>query len=298
MTSIVVFGDINVDIVSRLSGPVNFESDTNATTRMSVGGSPSNVAAWIAYSGHDVSLLAAVADDDLGTLARHRLAQRGVRTSHIQTIMGGHTGTCVIVVDSEGNRTMFPDFGANLQVSLTQPCAAQIRQADILVMSAYTFMRAETQQQAIDVVTLARENDTFVVIDAASSAPIRTVGPQKVRSFLEHADILLANDDEVAALISDGATSWLGSRSNLIIKHGAGGASWWTNGVLITQVPAPRIDVVDTTGAGDALCAGVVGALGSHGSWFDVPVEVKFNALRTAVEIASRCCIQQGAWPQ
>ena len=298
MTSIVVFGDVNVDVVSRLAGEINVESDANVTTRIAIGGSPCNMAAWIAHAGHQVSLLSAVADDDLGVWIRNKLNHAGIATTHVQTVAGDHTGTCVIMVDAHGKRTMFPDFGANLRIAITQPFVERIKQADVLVLSAYTFLRPETAQQAKDAVALARGSGTCVVIDAASSAPILATGPALVREFLESADILFANDDEVAALTSDGATDWLGTRSNLIIKHGPGGASWWSRGLLVAQVPAPAVTVVDTTGAGDALCAGVVGALRSEGSWFDIPVEIKFNALRLAVDLASRCCIQLGAWPR
>jgi sugar/nucleoside kinase (ribokinase family) len=193
---------------------------------------------------------------------------------------------------------MFPDFGANLHVHLDEARTQAIREASVLVMSAYTLMRPETVELAEQALEIAIESGTRIVVDAASSAPIRAWGANKVRSFLVRADLVLANDDEIQSLTEDGHETWLHTLPNVIIKHGAGGASWWSQGELHTQIPALEIDVVDTTGAGDALCGGLVAALVGHDDWAELSDAVRFEALTQAIQTASTCCQQVGAWPR
>lgn len=296
MSTIVVLGDVNVDVISVIDGSINFASDTSSINRFAVGGSPCNMAAWAAKASGNVSLIADVGDDFLGGWVINHLSTCSIDTAYIQQV-DGRTGTCVIIVDEQGQRTMFPDFGANLDVVLNDDRIRAITIASVLVMSAYTFMRPETQELARQTVEVAQASGTRIVIDAASSAPIASWGPSRVREFLSCADLVLANDDEISALTQDGHESWLHTLPNVVVKHGAGGASWWSNGELHTQLPAQDLTVIDTTGAGDALCGGLVARLVSHGDWDSLTDVDRLEALTFAIATASVCCTQIGAWP-
>lgn len=297
MSSIVVLGDINVDIVSLIDGEVHFNSDTSSINRHVVGGSPCNMAAWIAHSSAGVSLIADVGSDFLGDWALAQISAGLIDTRHIKRNTG-RTGTCVIIVDNNGQRTMFPDFGANLVVELDQARVQAIKVASVLVMSAYTFMRPQTQTLALQALEIAKASRTRVVIDAASSAPIRSWGADRVRDFLGQADLVLANDDEIAELTIEGHEAWLKSLPNLVIKHGPDGASWWAYGRKRTQLPAKDVVAVDTTGAGDALCGGLVARIVMFADWSQVSDADRKTALDSAIATASECCTHIGAWPQ
>lgn len=296
MSSIVVFGDVNVDVLSLIKSSVSFASDTTASNQLAIGGSPSNMAAWIAHCGKAPILIADIGHDVLGKWVNDELGRRAIDVSCVQQTEH-RTGTCVIIVDDHGQRTMFPDFGANLYVHLDEARIQAIREASVLVMSAYTLMRPETVALAEQALEIAIASGTRVVVDAASSAPIRSWGANKVRTFLVRADLVLANDDEISALTEGGHEEWLHTLPNVIIKHGPGGASWWSHGELHTQIPALDIEVIDTTGAGDALCGGLVSALVDHDDWTDFSDQERFDALTYAVETASACCQHIGAWP-
>lgn len=297
MSNVVVLGDVNVDVLSVIDGTVNFSSDTTSVNRLAVGGSPCNMAAWAAHASSNVSLIADVGNDFLGEWVISHLSTCSIDTASIQKV-AGRTGTCVIIVDAQGQRTMFPDFGANLDVVLDEERIRAITIASVLVMSAYTFMRPETEHLAIQAVDIARASGTRIVIDAASSAPIRLWGPDKVRDFLNQADLVFANDDEIQALTEDGHESWLHTLPNIIIKHGPGGASWWSHGDLHARLPAQSFDVIDTTGAGDALCGGLVAKLTHFGDWNALTDSERKESLSFAIATASMCCTQIGAWPQ
>ena len=297
MTDIVVLGDINIDVISRINGPINLNSDTKSVNSLTVGGSTCNVASWIASTDVPVTLLAAVGKDMLGEQAITQLKSLGVTTTLLHHDADHATGTCVIVVDNTGQRTMFPDFGANLHFEINRADAEAIKNAKVLIMSAYTFFRAETHALALEALLLAKENGTKVVLDAASSAPIRETGAQLVRDYLSQADLVLANDDEMRELMQ-GDLNWFTTLPNLIHKHGPNGATWYSRGETKAELPAEPIDVVDTTGAGDSLCAGIVSKLVEFDDWQALTNDQCVEVLKYAIHLSALCCSDVGAAPR
>ena len=112
MSRIVVLGDLMVDVVVRLSGPLAQASDAPAEIRFRGGGSAANTAAWLGAAGADVALVARVGDDERGRGAVEELRRVGVDT-RIVLDPGRSTGTCLVLIDPGGERTMAPDAGAN-----------------------------------------------------------------------------------------------------------------------------------------------------------------------------------------
>lgn len=296
MAEIVVLGDINIDVIARINGAVNLNSDTKSDNSLTVGGSTCNVASWIAFTDTPVTLMAAVGQDMLGEQATTKLRELGVDSSLIHHDANHATGTCVIVVDDAGQRTMFPDFGANLHYEISSMDAAAIKDAQVLIMSAYTFFRKETHALALEALLLAKENDTKVVLDAASSAPIRDTGAQLVRDYLAQADLVLANDDEMRELMQ-GDLQWFATLPNLIHKHGPNGATWYSHGETKAELPAETIEVVDTTGAGDSLCAGVVSKLSQISDWSSLTNNECVDILKFGIHLSAQCCSEIGAAP-
>lgn len=297
MPQVLVIGDINVDVVSQFDGALNQNSDTPARTSITLGGSPSNMSTWLAHSDVRVFLLGGVGDDLFGSWSLQQLGTYGVDTSLVTVFGADRTGTCVILVNQMGDRTMLPDPGANLQVSPDAEFDGAIDDADIVVMSAYSFIRPETREMAEHAVRRARANGCCVVLDAASAAPIQVAGPTRVREWLLNADFVIANEDEVEALGSDTTSDWRSQLGNLIVKRGARGASWFRNGQPVCDVQATAVDVIDTTGAGDAFLAGVVASLTVNENWHEVSDDVRRAALASGAQLAGECCSRVGATP-
>jgi sugar/nucleoside kinase (ribokinase family) len=249
---VVVIGDLLVDVIARPEGPLRVGSDTAASVRLGGGGSAANTACWIAATGGRATLLAAVGDDALGVVARDDLAAAGVDLVG-PVLAGVPTGTCVVIVDPSGERTMLPDRGANehLPASAVAPALAGAAWAHV---SGYALLHPGSR--AAGVAALAAGVPTSV--DAASSGPLRDLGAAAFRDLIAGADLLFANADEVDALGGLGAA--LATAGAVVLKRGPDGATW-TDGTTTIDVPAVPADVVDTTGAGDALAAGFLTAL-------------------------------------
>ena len=297
MTQICIIGDINVDVVSLLSEPLQTNTDTIATNGISLGGSTCNVAVWLTHLDVPVDLVSAIGDDVLGSWVITQLQAYGVADTNVKSIPNQRTGTCVILVDENGNRSMMPDFGANLKQVVDANLEKLISASDIVVMSAYTFMRAESTKFALDVLECVANSPSRLVIDAASSSPIQKFGAAKVRSYLARADLVLANEDEYAALGVGAPAGWESDFQNLIIKRGERGALWLHRGEEVASVAADPIEVVDTTGAGDAFCAGLLSKLMTRPDW-DNLVNLDFaESLLVAAHAAADNCKTIGAGP-
>lgn len=297
MAQICIIGDINVDVVSLLSEPLQTNTDTIATNGITLGGSTCNVAVWLTHLGVPVDLVSAIGDDVLGAWVITQLQAYGVSDANVKSISNQRTGTCVILVDEAGARSMMPDFGANLMQAVDANLEQLIAASDIVVMSAYTFMRPQSTQFALDVLDSVAKSDCRMVIDAASSSPIQKFGAAKVRNYLARADLVLANEDEYAALSVDAPSGWENDFQNLIIKRGERGALWLNRGREVASVAADPIEVVDTTGAGDAFCAGLLSQLLTRPDWNSLEVLDFAESLLVATRAAADNCKTIGAGP-
>jgi ribokinase len=226
--TLVVLGDLMVDVVTRASGALRRGSDTAARISVQGGGSAANVAAWAAYLGTPVTLVCRVGDDDRGRAAVAELRGVEVRAA---VDPERPTGTCVVLVEPGGERTMLPDPGAN-----DGPLAA-IPLGDHLHVVGYALLRDGPRAGALAAIERARAAGMTVSVDPSSWALLRP-------GAIPPVDLLLPNEREAPLVEGD-----------MVVKLGAGGARWGD-----IHVPAERVDVLDTTGAGDAFAAGFLTA--------------------------------------
>jgi sugar/nucleoside kinase (ribokinase family) len=294
---ICVIGEINVDVITLLSGPLQKNTDTTSVNAITLGGSTCNIAVWLTHLGVNIDLVGAIGDDVLGSWVITQLQAFGVSDLNIKTISNNRTGTCVILVDETGARSMMPDFSSNLAQSLDQNIERLIFDSDIVVMSAYTFLRPESRKFALDVLECVEKSNTRIVIDAASSSPIETTGADKVRKYLARADLVLANEDEFAALAVKAPDNWTSEFKNLIVKQGERGALWLFKGQEVASVKAEPVKVLDTTGAGDAFCAGLLSQLRLRDNWENLGDVDYAQSLLVASHTAGENCKTLGATP-
>jgi sugar/nucleoside kinase (ribokinase family) len=296
-SKICVIGDINVDVITLLSGPLQKNTDTTSVNAITLGGSTCNIAVWLTHLGVETDLVGAIGDDVLGTWVITQLQAFGVSDKNIRTITNNRTGTCVILVDETGARSMMPDFGANLVQGVDQELENLISESDIVVMSAYTFLRPESRKFALDVLESVDKSNARMVIDAASSSPITNAGPDKVRKYLVRADLVLANEDEFAVLAVGAPEDWTSEFKNLIVKRGERGALWLSKGQEVASVKAEEVKVLDTTGAGDAFCAGLLSQLRLRSNWENLADVDYAHSLLVASHTAGENCKTLGATP-
>ena len=257
--TLVVLGDLMVDVVARVSGPLARGSDTPAHVSVTGGGSAANVAAWAAALGTPVAFVCRVGDDDRGRAAIASLRGVDVRATVDPELP---TGTCIVLVEPGGERTMLPDPGAN------DGPLGEIPLGDHLHLTGYSLLRAGPRASALAAIERARRAGMTISVDPSSWALIRP-------GAIPEVDLLLPNQREAEVL---------GERGEMVVKLGAGGARWGD-----VHVPAEPVDVVDTTGAGDAFAAGLLTARLAGGD--------RRAALVAGCAAAARAVAQVGARP-
>ena len=271
-------GDLVEDVIVRLGGPINVASDTPATIGRRRGGSAANTAAVAARRGLPARFLGQVGDDAIGTALLAELAADGVDVTHVRR--GGDTGTIVALVDHRGERTMLTDRRAC--TALERPDPAWLDGIDVLHVPLYSLAVEPVAATATAVIGWAKRRGVAVSIDVSSTAVMSDMGVDTVRSLLERLQpaIVLANRDEAALLEIDGPVAG----AITIVKRGADPAAAYAPGRDVVEVPAIAVDAVDdTTGAGDAFTAGLLG----HPGWRDGAAD-GLDGLAAAVEAGHR----------
>jgi ribokinase len=248
---VVVVGDLITDVVAVLDAVPAPGSDTPARIRTTGGGQAANTAAWLAKQGVPVTLVAAAGDDDAGRARVAELAAAGV-TCAVRHHPGVPTGT-VVVLTHDGERTMITDRGANLRLHPSDVDSAFTPDTVHLHLSGYPLLDEGSRAAGLHALQEARSRGITSSVDAASVHPLRQVGVPAFLSWVRGVDLLLANRDEAALLAGPAPYA-------VVVKLGADGALWTAPDREPVTVPADPVDVVDTTGAGDAFAAGLLAA--------------------------------------
>lgn len=292
---LICIGDVMVDVLARLPGPLAHGSDTPSRISLSPGGSAANTACWAAAAGARVTMVGRVGDDLAGHAAIRSLADAGVESAIIVDA-GLPTGMCIVLIGPDGERTMIPDTGANAGLQVGDLPIDLLRAGAAVHVSAYTLLRPSTRDAALTAMRLALVAGGSVSVDAASAMPLAQAPPGAILSWLPVGATVLANTDEAAVLsgVADPASAaraLAGHGLMAVVKAGADGVyACEPNASQVLYCPAQPVQLVDSTGAGDAFAAGYVTArLGG------APLG---TALSAGTALAARAVESLGARPQ
>jgi ribokinase len=267
--AVVVFGSVNVDATSYVRDfPRPGETVHSSGLRVALGGKGANQAVAAHLAGARVELVARLGGDANAEVARSAFARFGLPTDAVATVPHEPTGVAQITVADSGENTIVVTAGANASFDADAVRAESPR----LGGAAVALTQGELPVPAIEAIAAACEASTVrFVLNLAPPVPIR-------RTALAVADPLVVNVHEARtlglgdALADDaGVEPWRKAAASvvgvlarsLVITLGDRGAvaadstgSW--------AVPAPRVEAVDTTGAGDAA-TGVLAAMLAEG---------------------------------
>jgi len=276
---IATLGDVLLDVVVLLAEPLAPGGDVRASTRAGAGGQAANVAAWAAELGADARCIAKRGDDPAGELVERELGGHGVELAG--PVGEGATGVVVSVVH-DGDRSLASDRGVAPSFGPEELEAAWLA-CDVLHLSGYALLREPIAATALLAARLAREQGARISVDVAAWTEIRSYGPVQFRELLDELtpDVLFATEAEWELLGGAYLTAPVG-----MLKRGARGCTVLTEDAKL-DFAAVEAEVVDPTGAGDALAAGFLVGLG--GSLED--------AARSGLDAAARCVATIGSMP-
>lgn len=232
--SIAVIGSINLDMVATVKRfPQPGETVTNASLQRFPGGKGANQATAARRLGAKVYMVGCVGEDAIADEALQTLRDEGVDLSYCNALPGVATGLAMIVVSESGENQIVVAPGANAAFA-----ADQIRTPEVDAFIAQLEVPIET------ILKVASASTSFFCLNAAPAKPVPV-------ELLRHIDLLVVNEIEAQTLASD-LSLYTGL---LAITYGKEGAILSRNGEVVASAKPPAVNVIDTTGAGDAFTA-------------------------------------------
>ncbi len=273
-------GDLVLDVTIVTEGKLRADDDNPASITMGGGGQAANFCAWAAKVGEPARLITRVGDDDGGHLLVAEMETLGVDVHAIWAAQP--TGVIAVLVGPSGERTMATQRGASTGLRPDDLREAWFEGVRLIHVPAYSLFEDPLAEAARAAIALVRRGAGLLAIDLSSAAGIHEYGSARMAHVLKDLapDLLFATRAEAEAL---------GIRLERlaaipVVKLGESGCT-----VLGEFIASPQVDLVDATGAGDALAAAFCSSYLRGAN----PIE----AAKYAVGVASDAVTHIGARP-
>jgi ribokinase len=252
---IVVIGSSNTDMVIKSESlPAPGETILGGSFLMSQGGKGANQAVAIARLGGDITFVSKIGNDTFGRNSIELYEKEKINIDYIFSDTNSASGIALIMVDKRGENCIAVASGANSRLSIKDidQVRSVLENADILLMQLEIPM--ETVEYAAKI---AYENGVKVILNPAPAANISS-------ELLKSLYAIIPNNSEAEVISGINVNDWRSAREaantisskgveNVIITLGSMGAMV-KDGDLFYEVPAKKIEAIDTTAAGDTFC--------------------------------------------
>jgi sugar/nucleoside kinase (ribokinase family) len=267
-----ILAHVENDFIAKIGaerGAMNLIDEVRATeiyekmgpaTEMS-GGSVANTVAGFANLGGDAAYIGHVHKDQLGEIFNHDMRTLGIDIRLDPAEDGAPTARSYVLITPDAQRTMNTYLGSCTELGVADVTPETVATPKAILLEGYVWDIAEGPELARKAIDIAATNDSRVALSLSDSFCV-----ERHRDAFEHAvrngvDIVIADEDEIHALLEtdsfDAALAALKDYDNLfVITRSEKGSVIVQGDTHIEQAATPVEQVVDTTGAGDAYCAG------------------------------------------
>lgn len=285
---VVGFGALNVDKLFKVNRIAREEEESFVEDYAEdCGGSAANTTVGLARLGCRVGFIGKVGCDREGDLLIQNFCKEGVNTEGIVRAEQGRSGSVFGFVDRKGRRALYINSGVNDTITLEDVNIAYASQTRFLHLTSFVGEKSfETQKKLLDIIP------DRVKVSFDPGALYARRGFAALEPIIRRTHVLMPNALELKLLTEEadyrkGADFMLEKGVTIVaVKLGSGGC-YVTDGREKHLIPALNVKVVDTTGAGDAFCAGFL-----YGLLKDKSLQ-ECGALGNFV--ASRCIMKMGA---
>lgn len=257
------------------------------------GGCAANTAISLGRLGVRSTVVGRVGDDMFGDLVERYLGDRGVDTRGVLRTAGWGTSKTVILPVAGDDRRFVHTFGANAALTAEDIPHTMLERADVVYVGGYLVLPALHQGALADRLRIARGHGASIVLDVVVPSDRADVSIEAVHELLPLADYFVPNEDEARALTGESELHRqaaglrdAGSRV-VVIKRGEQGVFVLADDESF-ELPAPPVQVVEPSGAGDAFAAGL-----AHGILEGWELE---RSVRFASVIGASACTALGCY--
>lgn len=286
--SVLVLGDLVVDVVLAPGRPLETGSDVPGTVALRQGGSATTTARWLGRGGARVGLIAAIGRDAAGRGLVATIRADGV-IPRVVRLAGERTGRIGVLVSPNGERSFVQDRGAATRLAPEHLRPDWFARLDLLHLPVYSILEGPLGEAGRRAASLAHDAGALVTLDLSSTAPLLAYGRTRAIELIDSIapDLILATVGEARALVRD-EDRLLRLAPAVVLKRGADGAT------VLHRERSGRFDVAttavpagDTTGAGDAFAGGfILGWLAARAEGASTAVSLRRGAIqgnRTAI---------------
>ena len=245
---------INEDEFQQLKNKIKLEKTV-------AGGSVANSMAAIAYLKGDASFIGKINSDQLGQLYKKGLNEINVKFLYNEKKESIATGTCIILITPDSERTMCTYLGVSSQLSANDLNEDQIRDKELIFLEGYLWDKGESEKMFTQAIYLAKKKNIKVAMTLSDKFCVTRHKADFNNLLKKDLDILIGNENEINELT--GQKNLLSSVNKLkelnkliVITKGELGSLAINNGQIINCDSVKVDKVLDLTGAGDFFAAG------------------------------------------
>jgi sugar/nucleoside kinase (ribokinase family) len=237
---------------------------TDHDKTVELGGSAMNAIRALALLGKKTAFAGMVSDDEFGLQIRDRMSALGIHSQLGES--GEPTGTCLILVTPDGERTMATCLGASRLYDDSHIPVKELKESRIFHFCGYQWDTEEQKSAISTAIEVAKSNGCLISFDVADPFVVRNHRADFLDMIKKCADIVFANEEEAKLLFNNTAEE-AGHRiaqagAIAVIKLGSRGAMICQESKVIPVAPV-KTTVVDTTAAGDMFAGGFLFGLSS-----------------------------------
>ncbi|MBG0823764.1 carbohydrate kinase family protein [Planomonospora sp. ID91781] len=282
--AVVALGVHIVDVLARPVESIPAGQDTHLLEqiRITAAGAAAGTAVDLAKLGVPVASAGAVGDDELGDFLLMVMGRHGVDVTGVVRRPGEQTAASILPIRPDGGRPSFHVPGANLGLSAADLDPERLRAARVLHLGGMDVTWGLHDPAFFALLDEVRAAGTVVTMDLLSNMPDLVLG---AKAFLPHVDYVLPNEEQALMMSGRGgadeaAAALLAEGPRGVVVTLGGEGSLVATASETVRLPALDVAVVDTTGCGDAYCAGfIAGLAGGRGV---------LDAARLGTEVAGR----------
>src|SRR3989304_2021448 len=285
---VVGFGALNVDKLFRVNRLAKAEEETFIEEYAEAcGGSAANSAVGLARLGCKVGFIGKVGCDREGDLLIQDFCKQGVNTDGVVRAGQGKSGVVLGFVDKKGARALYINSGVNDTIAFDEVNVEYAAQAQFLHVTSFVGEKSfQTQKKLLGTIP------SSVKVSFDPGALYARKGFASLESIIKKTYVLMPNAIELELLTGEtdycrGADFMIGRGVKIVGVKLGGDGCYVTDGRERHLIEARKVKVVDTTGAGDAFCAGFLYGLVNEKSIYECG--------RLGNFVASRCVMKMGA---